>query len=72
MFLDQEEDALDREYGGIAQSHVFLVGTASDLESSSKLLNWDDIDQVKLSSKVQEILQDCWTYLSSVWTYSGK
>ena len=51
IFLDQEEDELDREYGGIPQSFVYLPGTVSDMEGSSQLLSWDDIDQVNLRIK---------------------
>ena len=49
IFLGQEEDALDREYGGIPESFVYLPGTALESERSSLLLDWDDMDQVNVN-----------------------
>ena len=46
IFPGQEEDTLDREYGGLPTSFVYLSDTASDSERSSQLLDWADMDQV--------------------------
>ena len=48
IFPGQEEDELDREYGGIPMSFVYLPGTALDSERSSQLLDWSDMDQVNI------------------------
>ena len=46
IFLDQEEEELDREYGGIPKSFVYLRKTAEECEKSPKFLDWQDMDEV--------------------------
>ena len=49
IFLGQEESDLDRDYGGIPTSFVYLPATASDSERKSQLLDWVDMDEVRVS-----------------------
>jgi hypothetical protein len=55
IFLGQEEDAVDREYGGIPKSFVYLPGTASDSERLLQLLDWGSIDQVNVINPLSYI-----------------
>ncbi|XP_028402978.1 ubiquitin conjugation factor E4 A-like isoform X2 [Dendronephthya gigantea] len=48
----QEEDGLDREFGGIPTSYVYLPATESDPES--QFLNWVDMDEVLLKRLMME------------------
>ncbi|CAB3984152.1 Ubiquitin conjugation factor E4 A [Paramuricea clavata] len=50
----QEEDAVDREYGGIPKSFVYLPDTASDSERVLQLLDWASIDQALLERLMME------------------